>query len=224
MTIDHQWRFAAVLLASFLLAVAQPLTSGLVDEQGSFDFVFSVLIVTVLLLLFEKKEHRQIAILLGLTAFLAIWVSRWWSGSAGQLILVTAHLLAVSVFGFALYEILRTILVCEVSGDAIWGAVCGYLLLGIIWSFLYSAVETFFPGSFRMPDVQGAVSATALSRDGIFNYYSFITLTTLGYGDVTPTTVLARTLAWMEAVTGQVYLAVLVAGLVGLKVTQASKR
>ena len=58
---------------------------------------------------------------------------------------------------------------------------------------------------------------------GALSYYSFITLATVGYGDVTPTTPLARTLAWIEAITGQFYLAVLVAGLVGFKVTQAMK-
>jgi voltage-gated potassium channel len=54
-------------------------------------------------------------------------------------------------------------------------------------------------------------------------HFSFITLATVGYGDVTPTTPLARTLAWIEAIVGQFYLAVLVAGLVGLKITQAMK-
>jgi len=54
--------------------------------------------------------------------------------------------------------------------------------------------------------------------------FSFITLATVGYGDVTPATPLARTLAWTEAVTGQLYLAILVAGLVGFKVTQATKQ
>ena len=52
------------------------------------------------------------------------------------------------------------------------------------------------------------------------SYYIFITLATVGYGDVTPSTPLARTLAWIEAITGQFYLAILVAGLVGIKVTQ----
>ena len=57
----------------------------------------------------------------------------------------------------------------------------------------------------------------AVTATEALSYYSFITLATVGYGDVTPITPLARTLAWMEAVTGQFYLAVLVAGLVGSK-------
>jgi voltage-gated potassium channel len=145
-------------------------------------------------------------------------------GPAGRVLLVGAHLLAACFFAFALYGILRAILVKQASGDAIFGAVCGYLLLGIIWSLMYSALETACPGSFGMSAAQGTdVAAVRLDR-GALSYYSFVTLATVGYGDVTPNTPLARTLAWMEAITGQFYLAVLVAGLVGFKVTQAMRK
>ena len=144
-------------------------------------------------------------------------------GSVGRVLLVGSYVLAACFFAFALYGILRAILVKHVSGDAIFGAVCGYLLLGIIWSLLYGAVETASPGSFVTAPPKGEdVSAERLDR-GDLSYYSFITLATVGYGDVTPTTPLARMLAWTEAITGQFYLAILVAGLVGFKVTQAMK-
>lgn len=215
----HRWRFAVVLVASLLVAVAQPLMAELVDEEGSFDVFFSLLIAAVLLLVFEEKGHRRIAFSLGLTAFLGIWVGHGLGAPIGRGVLVGAHLMAACFLVFALCAILRTIFAKEVSGDAILGAVCGYLLLGITWSVLYCALETASPGSFRTPSPGNAAVASA--DRGILGYYSFITLATVGYGDVTPTTPLARTLAWIEAVTGQFYLAVLVAGLVGFKVTRA---
>ena len=92
----------------------------------------------------------------------------------------------------------------QASGDAVFGAVCGYILLGIIWSLLYSAVETASPGSFDMPAPRGQNVVAAQPDRGVLSYYSFITLATVGYGDVTPTTPLARTLAWMEAITASV--------------------
>ena len=95
--------------------------------------------------------------------------------------------------------------------------------MGIIWTLLYSAVDTAFPGSFSSPAAQKRPSRCRRPDRGTLGYYSFITLATVGYGDVTPTTPLARTLAWIEAVTGQFYLAILVAGLVGFKVTQAMR-
>jgi hypothetical protein len=212
-----------VLLASLLLVVAQPLTSGLFAGEGSFDVFFSLLIIAVLLLVFEEREHRRIAISLGLVAFLGVWASHGFGGLAGRMLLVGAHLVAAGFFAFALYGILRAIFVKQASGDAIFGAVCGYLLLGIIWSVLYSAVELAFPGSFGVPTPSDGDFAAARLDRGILSYYSFITLATVGYGDVTPITPLAQTLAWMEAITGQLYLAVLVAGLVGFKVAQAMK-
>lgn len=222
-TLRHRWRFGVVLAAALLLAVGQPLMAGLFDEQGSFDVFFSLLIVAVLLMVFEEPELRRTAFSLGLAAFLGIWVGHAVGGSVGRVCLVSAYLLAAGFFAFALYGILRAIFVKQVSGDAIFGAVCGYLLLGIIWSLLYYAVETASPGSFSIPPPGTTdVSAQRLDR-GALSYYSFITLATVGYGDVTPLTPLARTLAWIEAIAGQFYLAVLVAGLVGFKVTQAMK-
>jgi hypothetical protein len=61
-TIGHRWRFAVVLCASLMLAVAQPLLSGLFEEESSFDFFFSLLIIAVLLVVFEEKEYRRISV------------------------------------------------------------------------------------------------------------------------------------------------------------------
>jgi hypothetical protein len=222
-TIRHRWRFVVVLLASLLLAAAQPLTAGLFGEQGTFDVCFSLLIVAVLVLVFEEREHRRLAVSLGLAALVGLWASHAVHGWASRWLLVAADLLAAGFFAFALYGILRAILLKQISAGAILGTVCGYLLLGIIWSLLYYAVETAVPGSFSMPAGGSVEVAEARPVRGTLSYYSFITLATVGYGDVTPRTPLARTLAWLEAITGQFYLAVLVAGLVGLKVTQALK-
>lgn len=222
-TLRHRWRFAVVLFAALLLTVAQPLMSRLVDAEGSFDVFFSLLIAAVLLLVFDEREHRRIALSLGVAAFLAVWASHAVRPPAGRLLLVGAYLFAVGFFAFALYGIVCSIFAKHVSGDALFGAVCGYLLLGVIWSLLYAAVETTSPGSFRLPPIGGDHLVTAPPDLAALSYYSFITLATVGYGDVTPITPLARTLAWMEAVAGQFYLAVLVAGLVGFKVTQAMK-
>jgi voltage-gated potassium channel len=206
-----------------LLAAAQPLVSGLCDERGSFDVFFSLLIAAVLLLVFDDKEHRRVAVSFGLAAFLSVWASYGLSGVASRVFLIAAHLTAVCFFAFALYGILRGIFARQVSGDAIFAAVCGYILLGIIWTLLYSAVDTASPGSFRLPATATSEATSVRPDRGTLSYYSFITLATVGYGDVAPTTPLARTLAWIEAITGQFYLAILVAGLVGFKVTQAMR-
>jgi hypothetical protein len=107
--------------------------------------------------------------------------------------------------------------------DSILGAVCGYLFLGLGWAVLYSMIEGFRPGSFEISPklVTGVEPARPLPH--VLTYYSFVTLTTVGYGDISPVSPATRTLAWMEAITGQFYLAVIVAGLVSVLATNGKR-
>jgi hypothetical protein len=97
----------------------------------------------------------------------------------------------------------------DMGFNRVVGALCIFLLFGVMWAILFAFVEFVDPSAFHYA---GPHAADPVEH---FLYYSFVTLTTLGYGDITPINPVARTLAYMEAVTGQLYLAVLVAGLVG---------
>lgn len=103
-----------------------------------------------------------------------------------------------------------------VGTNQIMGAVCVYLLFGVIWAILYQLVESLSPGSFK--------GLESFESGQPFVYYSFVTLTTLGYGDIGPVRPAAMALAYMEAVFGQFYLAVLVAGLVGMRLAGGQPR
>jgi len=94
------------------------------------------------------------------------------------------------------------------------GAVCVFLLIGVIWAIAYTLLELLAPGSFA-----GQAAGPPAGWDSGWLYFSFVTLTTLGYGDILPVSGLARTLAYMEAVVGQFYVAVLVASLVSAYVS-----
>ena len=208
-------------LASLLLAVAQPLTSGLFEEEGSFDVFFSLLIAAVLLLVFEEREHRRVAFSLGLAAFLGVWASHWLGGPAGRMLLVGAYLVAACFFAFALYGILRAILAKQASGDAIlapcaatfcWGSSGAFCTPP--WRRLPQGPLLCRPRRHRVCDATGP------------RHPELLQLHYPGHGGIwrrDAATPLARTLAWMEAITGQFYLAILVAGLVGFKVTQAMR-
>src|SRR5262245_60865670 len=97
-------------------------------------------------------------------------------------------------------------------GDRIVGAICVFILIGLAWASLFEALDTVRSGSLRFP----ADTAWASPSSQRYRYFSFITLATLGYGDVTPITVLAGTLAGLEAVSGQLYIGITVARLVAL--------
>jgi hypothetical protein len=97
----------------------------------------------------------------------------------------------------------------DLSFNRIVGAICIYLLLATIWAVLYSFAELMSPGSFNGIDIKDTSD-----WDTRWIYFSFVTLTTLGYGDITPATNTTRVLTYTEAVFGVFYMAILVAGLV----------
>jgi len=97
-----------------------------------------------------------------------------------------------------------------VTVNKLVGAVCIYLLLGLIWALMYTFLDLLYRDSFT-----GLNAVTTGMRTWEFVYYSFVTLTTLGYGDITPVRSAARSLSYLEAIAGQFYIAVLVASLVG---------
>ena len=105
----------------------------------------------------------------------------------------------------------------DISLNRIVGAVCVYLLLGVMWSIAYNVLEYLQPDSFK-----GLTELVSPAWNPDWIYFSFVTITTLGYGDITPLTQTARSLAVAEAIVGQFYIAVLVAGLVSAYIS--SKR
>jgi hypothetical protein len=106
----------------------------------------------------------------------------------------------------------------EVTINVIYASIVVYLLIAIMWAFIYLVLESIHPGSFATGEGQIEVGRR------LYIYYSFVTITTLGYGDVTPTTDLANSFSFLEAVTGQIYLVVLVARLVGIHIAQSMNR
>ncbi len=118
-----------------------------------------------------------------------------------------------ALFGFLLTAISFTLkqvaITTDISANRLVGAVCVYLLLGVIWAVAYTILEMVSPGSFG-----GSTPLQGRGWDHEWLYFSFVTMTTLGYGDLLPVSDTARALAYMQAVFGQLYVAILVAGLV----------
>jgi hypothetical protein len=106
-----------------------------------------------------------------------------------------------------------------VNMQRVLGAIAAYLLFGLTWSVLYGLIAQLLPGAFSNTAAGAIYSAD--DRASI-TYFSFITLTTVGYGDITPTHEITRMFAIMEALTGQLYPATLLARLVSLEVSNRS--
>ncbi len=129
-----------------------------------------------------------------------------------------AHIFGVAFFGNLIYLISWALLVVQtrVTGETLWAAVNVYVLFGMMFAFLYSAVIVLEPGAFGGGILENENQELTQSMV----YYSFVTMTTLGYGDITPKIHAAATLAYVQALIGQLYVAILIARLVSMYNTQ----
>ena len=112
----------------------------------------------------------------------------------------------------------------EITGETICMAVSVYLLLGFTWAFLYSVLFQLHPESFGSIEVKPGHATELLHIFPVLGYFSLTTLSTIGFGDITPLTLQARYAAVAEGITGQFYLAILVARLVGIQMSQVASR
>ena len=206
-------RFLTLLVLILAMLIVAPLAEEFVRLRMLMDIFWTAIFIAIIYAVSHKKHHILIALLLALPMLGSIWSKHFVELSA---VLVVGALCGAAFFVFAIIQILIFIYSQkEVTRDLIVGAAIVYLLMALAWAFIYGAVESLHPGSFSIPEIQGITT----SRH--FLYYSFVTITTLGYGDITPVTSLARSLCILEAVIGQLYLVVQVAWLVGVHVSQS---
>ncbi|HEY4370113.1 MAG TPA: potassium channel family protein [Steroidobacteraceae bacterium] len=116
-----------------------------------------------------------------------------------------------AVYVATIVLLLRYVFIREVlTSDRLWGAAAVYLMIGILWSFLYSIIDRATPQSFAIRTSTDPMQLLDLL------YFSFGTLTTSGFGDIVPLTQVARTATMVEGITGQLFIAILIARLVGV--------
>ncbi len=208
------------------------------------DDNFSWLLAVLVLLLFCSalfnqlnlgEAHLFINMSLMVTVIIAIWSmegsgSRWFKPKLVLGLLFIALMLYDSMVAggvvapFELVAILvfltltiqmawkQVMFTGDITRNSILGAICIYLLVGLWFGFAYLIVEHTFPGSMK-----GLPAVSWQENLGTICYYSMVTLTTLGYGDISPAAPLTRFLAFMEAAIGVFYTTVLVASLIGLR-------
>ena len=205
-----RYRFLILLVSLLSVAILHPIISEL--DLTRARFLLSIFIPFVLLssayAVSENKRLLTVTLCLAVVATGAKWVTDFVQGLPSWFIVTTLILLAACLFLVSAIILVDVFKEGRVTGEKISAAICVYLLIGLIWAYLFSLTFVLKPESFRIDN-------PSLSH---FVYYSYITLSTLGYGDITPLTPTTRTLAYLEAILGQIYLTVLVARLVGLHI------
>jgi voltage-gated potassium channel len=215
------WRFLVLLVTLVLALVIQPMVQGFSVRGPVFDVLYSLVLVAAVLSLCERRWPMTAALILGIPALLGKWLAFLLASTGDDVLTLSDHFVEVLFLGFVALMILRVILTQgSISLDSIFGAICAYMLLGMACGTFYSTIEVLRPNSFLASGELAEALKLPETREPVLIYYSFVTLTTVGYGDVTPVSPPARTLSWLEAMMGQFYIAVLVAFLVGTTVSQ----
>lgn len=216
-------KFLFLLISLTLFLVVNPF---LVESRFQWsNYLFNILFSIVLIISVWTIEHKRhtliIAIILAALVFFGHWLLTFLNLNTYFYLL--NYLITITFFLLITIIAIRKIIYDKhISANTLYGAISGYLLIGLIWSFIYTILYSLdqsaflFPSHFDLPSFQ--------IRNQHFIYYSFVTLSTLGYGDITPLTNGAKTFSWLEAIIGQIYLTVWIAHLVGMYVSDKKSR
>jgi len=209
-------RFLFLIVFIVALIVLGPFIQGFIALRYFMDLFFSIIFITTIYAASQKKHHIIIAAILIIPSLLAVWTP---DIPKHNTLLTIGYICGLIVFAFAVISILTFIFSEQmVTRQTISAAVAVYLLLALMWSFIYRLIENLYPASFAV------AHAKLQDAENIYLYFSLVTITTLGYGDITPVGSQAVSLAVLEAITGQIYLVVVVAWFVGLYVSRKSKQ
>jgi len=219
-------KYAILLAAAVGAALVESFSHRLLLGPLASDLAISTTQLLVLLIVFDRRVSRLVAFIALATAVasaLAHYVlPPSYPDAPLRLIYHSALLL---LLGFATIVILRNIFQQRVvRSDDVLGAVCGYLLAAGAWSNLFTLIEIFVPGSFSVGQGFGAGLDSWHGRTAVLNYVSLGSLTGVGSGEVVPVRPPATVLITLEAVFGQFYIAIVVAQLVGARLSQALQR
>ncbi len=197
--------YALLIFLGFTLFVLTPLLSARLLKPIVLEIAFSVILVSGAFVVSTRWPIRLIAVFIGVLTVVLDFLG---TSVTGKIIVTMDSLVSVGMLSCFAYLLAKHFLARgRTSAHRIAAAVTIYLLLGLIWARLYQLLTLIDPGSFR---TQGGEDLTAAG----LAYFSFVTLATLGYGDITPVHIIARNLAVLEAITGQLYLVILISKLV----------
>jgi Ion channel len=219
----HNWpgRFTVLLASILVLLVSQPMFSGHAFAQNIATATISLVLLAALYAFRSTRIYFVIALILLLPSIGCRLILLFTSNPTLEIVGAISSCLFLAVTVFALVS--RLFIVKSVTLDTISAAICAYLLTAVAFAYGFAVVELRNPGSFSAALFQRPAGhiAPLIASLHSFIYYSFVCLTTTGFGDISPVSEGARSLSVMEAVFGQLYMAILIARLVSLEVAQS---
>jgi hypothetical protein len=212
--------FVALIAVLLIDALAPNYTArGLFSDLMLVAILFFVLAETV-----RSRHNGVLALVFGIPAIVVRLIAAFRPDTTTQN--TAALTLSALFFLFLIWNLLHDLAQeNRPTAERVFGALCAYVFIGIFFALIFAHMEYRQPGTFAISNEGiGSAASEESSLLPVFTYYSFVTLTTLGYGDITPVAEHARTLAWLEALLGQLYLAVMVAGFVAVHISENIKK
>jgi voltage-gated potassium channel Kch len=205
--VPHFWSpdsgpYALLILLLVTAFVLTPLLSARLVSSFIVEVAFLLVLISGAFSLSSKTSVRSVVLVFASLLAAVQWLRVTVSGKA-----IAAAGILLSVGGLVFLVVLIFAGFIVKGRHRIVGAVTVYLLLGLVWAQLFEVVEVLNPGAFRTQEGE-ALNLASLT------YFSFVTLATMGYGDISPINIVARNLAVLEAVTGQLFLVILISRLV----------
>ena len=209
--IEKTGRYGFLLMSLCSMIGLKPFLDDWIESVLLSDIFFTSILISGLYALDREPAafHRACWLMVGIVILKMLYhvVGRMQYLHILQLTLIILFIMQV------FFMVLKHLMIeQEVTADIVIGGACAFVLLGYIWAFAYYLLETVQPESLK--------GANPLSDDpSNYVYYSFITLTSTGYGEIVPVSQKARGLAILEAIVGQLYLAIMVSRLVSLHIS-----
>lgn len=220
-------RYIWIMSGLFLMLIIGPLV-GRFELVSSHiyigDLVIGLLLVAAVRAFIANRVHFIVCLCLGALAIFIGVVGRFLPAEAQSTVVTSALVLDTLLLTYLILLICADIFsTLEVDADTICGSISVYLLISGVFASVYTILVTLDPAAFHIPGPPTDPDFS-LGPDRLMAYFSLLTITTVGYGDITPQSELARSLSNLEALIGQVFLTVLVARLVGRHLSGAESR
>jgi hypothetical protein len=218
MKLYSRYKFTILFAAMLLLLGIRLAVSGSRAGEIALNSAGILLLAIAVVTLCTDRRIRTAALAIGLPPVVITSVSQIVPQAMAESTRLAGRACTALFLAFTVIMIVRSVVTARnVTWDTIVGAFAGYVLIGIAWSQMYATLELAAPQSFHAVRAPLDMANDPINSHAVLEYFSFATLSTVGYGDVTPVSRPARSLACLEAICGQFYLAVLVAGLIGIR-------
>ena len=225
LTIEMRNRYTALLIFIVVMISVLPLIAG--DELAIFSMKVALSVILVFGIYAGRRMRRDLIVggVLGIPVLIGRWLPQY--STDIRMFLAIDVLTAVFLLYITIMILSQVLTASRVTLDKIAGAVCAYFLIGLAWAFVYRAMFVINPHAFVFASSFAHIfENNTRSEPQLMNfaYYSFATLTTTGFGDITPALGVSRAISVLEAVAGQFFLAILIARLVSLEIVHSTSR